>query len=151
MRNPTYGFQHLEHRYRLLGDNDAPIIPVERRPNLNELLAESYGSDSAARPKFTSLMEFNGGRHRYFLTGEEEVQAFRNSEFIRMHNSTLCKVGFLHSIIRKLLSGKLKTASRGYGIALDRLIESRGIMSIGLFATLVTIRVGIGQALLWAG
>lgn len=34
MRNLTYGFEHLEHRYRVLGGKDAPIIPVERRINL---------------------------------------------------------------------------------------------------------------------
>lgn len=151
MRNLTYGFEHLEHRYRVLGGNDAPVIPVERRLNLNDLLGDRYGADYAAHPKMTSLMELNGGRHRHFLTGEEEVQAFRNNEFIRMHNSTLCKVSFLHSVISRLLSGKLKTASRGYGVALDRLFESRLMKSIGLLATVVTIGVGLWQIALWAG
>ena len=68
-------------------------------------------------------MELNGGIHRDFLSGEEEVQAFKANEFIRMHNSTLCKVGFLHSVIRKLSKGKLHTTSRGFGVALDRIFE----------------------------
>lgn len=149
MRNLTYGFEHLEHRYRVLGGNDAPVIPVERRLNLNDLLSDRYGSDYAKHPKMKSLMELNGGIHRHFLDGAEEVQAFQSNEFIRMHNSTLSKVGFLHSTIRKLVTGKLRTASRGFGVALDRLFESRHAKSIGLFATIITIGVGIWQIYLW--
>lgn len=139
MRNLTYGFEHLEHRYRVLGGNDAPIIPVERRLNLNDLLADRYGSDYAAHPKLKSLMEMNGGVHRHVLTGEEEVQAFQNNEFIRMHNSTLSKVGFLHLVIRRALSGKLRTASRGIGITLDRIFESRTAKGVGLVSTVTGI------------
>lgn len=151
MRNLTFGFEHLEHRYRVLGGNDAPIIPVERRLNLNDLVADRYGGAYAAHPKLKSLMELNGGIHRHFLTGEEEVQAFHNNEFIRMHNSTLCKVGFLNSVIRKMLNGKLHTASRGFGITLDRIFESRLAKAVGLLATVITIGVGIWQIFLWLG
>jgi len=149
MRNLTYGFEHLEHRYRVLGGNDASVIPVERRLNLNDIFADRYGGNYAPHPKLKSLMEQNGGVHRHFLAGEEDVQAFRNNEFIRMHNSTLCKVGFLQGVIRKLLNGKLRTVSRGYGIALDRIFEGRVAKSIGLMATLITIGVGLWQTYLW--
>ncbi len=87
MRNLTFGFEHLEHRYRTLGGMDAAVIPVERRLNLNDLLSDRFGSKYAPHPKMKSLMELNGGIHRHFLNGEEEVQAFRNNEFIRMHLS----------------------------------------------------------------
>lgn len=149
MRNLTYGFEHLEHRYRVLGGGEAPAIPVERRLNLNDLLANRYGGRYAAHPKLKSLMELNGGIHRHFLTGEEEVQAFRSNEFIRMHNSTLCKVGFLSSVIRKLLKGKLRTASRGLGVALDRIFEGRIAKTVGLIGALFTILVGGWQVYLW--
>jgi hypothetical protein len=149
MRNLTFGFEHLEHRYRVLGGANAPVIPVERRLNLNDLLADRYGGEYAAHPKLKSLMELNGGIHRHFLTGEEEVKAFESHEFIRMHNSTLCKVGFLNSVVHKLLNGTLRTASRGLGIALDRVFESRVAKSIGLLSTLVAIGVGVWQVYLW--
>ena len=151
MRNLTFGFEHLEHRYRVLGGSDAPDIPVERRLNLNDLLADRYGGNYAPHPKLKSLMELNGGVHRHFLEGIEEVQAFQKNDFIRMHNSTLCKVGFLNSVINKLVSGKLHTASRGWGVALDRIFESRFSKAIGLFATIVTIGVGVWQVGLWFG
>ena len=149
MRNLTYGFEHLEHRYRVLGCNDASVIPVERRLNLNDMLADRYGSDYAAHPKLKSLMELNGGVHRHFLTGEEEVQAFQNNEFIRMHNSTLSKVGFFQSTLRKLAKGKLHTASRGIGAALDRIFEHRLAKVIGTFGTVLTIGVAIWQIWKW--
>lgn len=149
MRNLTYGFEHLEHRYRVLGGKDVLIIPVERRLNLNDLLVTRYGSGYAAHPKLKSLMELNGGIHRHFLSGEEEVQAFQNNEFIRMHNSTLCKVGFLHSVIRKLLKGKLHTTSRTFGVTLDRIFEGRLAKAIGFFGTVISIGVCIWQIWFW--
>jgi len=149
MRNLAYGFEHLEHRYRVLGGKDAPVIPVERRLNLNDLLADRYGAGYANHPKMKSLMELNGGIHRHFLTGEEEVKSFENNEFIRMHNSTLSKVGFLHSVILKLLSGKLRTASRGIGVTLDRIFEGRTAKAFGLLGAIVTIFVAIWQIILW--
>ena len=146
MRNLTYGFEHLEHRYRALGGRDEVVIPVERRLNLNDLLADRYGKDYAKHPKLPSLMELNGGMHRDFLRGEEEVRAFQNDEFIKMHKSTLCKLGFFHSVIRKMSTGKLHTSSRGFGIALDRMFESRYAKTIGLLGTLVSIVGGMWQA-----
>jgi len=149
MRNLTYGFEHLEHRYRVLGGKDAPVIPVERRINLNDMLSRKYGPGYAKHPKMASLMELNGGIHRHFLSGAEELQAFQNSEFIRMHNSTLSKLGFFHQVIRKAASGKLKTASRGYGILLDRLFESRTAKAVGLMASIIGIVLVLWTPLSW--
>jgi hypothetical protein len=139
MRNLTYGFEHLEHRYRILGGSDAAVIPVERRINLNDILSDKYGSNYAGHPKMKNLMEMNGGVHRNFLTGEEELQAFKNNEFIRMHNSTLCKLGFFSSVIRKAMAGKLRTASRGFGILLDRIFESRLAKLIGFSSSVLAV------------
>lgn len=145
MRNLTYGFEHLEHRYRILGGIDASVIPVERRINLNDILSKKYGSGYAKHPKMKNLMDLNGGVHRHFLTGAEELRAFQNNEFIRMHNSTLCKLGFFHLTIRRALGGKLKTASRGFGIMLDRIFESRWAKLVGLVASIIAV-----IALIWS-
>ena len=149
MRNLAFGFEHLEHRYRVLGGNDAPVIPVERRLNLNELLSDRYGSGYASHPKMKSLMELNGGIHRHFLTGEEEVRAFQNNEFIRMHSSTLAKTGFFFYVIRAIMKGRLNTASRSWGVILDKLFEGRTAKAIGLFGTVITISVGLWQTAIW--
>lgn len=151
MRNLTYGFEHLEHRYRVLGGRDASVIPVERRLNLNDLLADRCGSGYAHHPKIKSLMELNGGIRRHFLEGKEEIQAFENKEFIRMHNSTLSKVEFLNSTIRKMVTGKLRTASRGFGVALDRIFEGRLAKAIALVGARIGICVGVWQCSLVQG
>lgn len=139
MRNLTYGFEHLEHRYRVLRGEDAAVIPVERRINLNDMLASRYGGDYAQHPKMSSLMEINGGRHRHFLTGEGEVQAFDAHEFTSLHHSTLAKVGFFYSVMKKMSKGRLKTSSRGWGVMLDKMFESRTMKAIGFLGTLGSI------------
>lgn len=149
MRNLTYGFEHIEHRYRVLGGQNASVIPVERRLNLNDLLSDRYGDDYAAHPKLKSLMELNGEVHRHFLSGKEEVQAFQRNEFIRMHNSTLSKVGFFCSVISKMLSGSLHTDSRGLGVTLDKLFEGRPVKAITAVGTVVGIVVSLWQIYLW--
>jgi len=125
MRNLVYGFEHLEHRHEVLTKKKPNSIPIEMRVNLNDIVADRYGGHYVEDPKMISLMNLNGGRHRHFLTGKEEVEAFKNGEYIRMHNSTLCKVGFFNSIIKKIKKGKLKTESRSIGVRIDKLLESR--------------------------
>lgn len=149
MRNLTYGFEHLEHRFRVLGGQNPPIIPVERRVNLNDILSSKFGSDYAPHPKLKGLMDLNGGTHRHFLSGKEEVDAFRSGEFIRMHNSTLVKVVFFHSAIRKLIKGKLKTAGGGIGILIDRLYEHRLARIVGTIGAVVSVLVACYQLYLW--
>lgn len=149
MRNATYGFEHLEHRYIVLGMKDASVVPVEQRINLNDMLSDRYGSEYATHPKLPSLMEMNGGRHRDFLSGDEEVKAFKADEFMKMHKSTLCKVGFFHQVTRKLITGRLRTNSRGVGARIDRALESRVSKSVSLCGTLFGIVLGAWQVLLW--
>ena len=137
MRNLTYGFEHIEHRYQVLGGSDAPVVPIEHRINLNDYLADRYGSRYAAHPKMKSLMELNGGPNRHFLTGEEEVNAFNSNEFIRMHNSTLCKAEFFKFVMKRLVDGRLRTKSKNIGVKLDRLFESRLAKGVGFVGACV--------------
>ena len=94
MRNLVYGFEHLEHRHTVLNGDVPKTIPIEMRVNLNDMIANRFGRKYVEDPKMLSLMTLNVGRHRHFLSGKEEVEAFKNSEYVRMHNSTLCKTGF---------------------------------------------------------
>ena len=92
MRNLTFGFEHLEQRYRFLCKAEPPNIPVEVRINLSGMLIDRYGRDYASDPRMKNLMLLNGARDARFLEGSEEAQAFKNKEFIRMHSSTISKV-----------------------------------------------------------
>jgi hypothetical protein len=99
MRNLTFWFEHLEHRYRSLRKNDPPSVPVEVRLNLNDILRERYGSEYASNPKMKTLMLLNGEIDRRFLEGSQEAEAFLKKDFIRMHSSTICKVEFFRHVI----------------------------------------------------
>lgn len=147
MRSLTYGFEHLEHRYSVLGGTNAPIIPVESRINLSDMIQERYGTDYVTHPKLQSLMEINGGLHRDFLSGEQEVSAFNSQEFLKMHKSTICKVGFFAKVMDLLRKGQLKTKSTGYGVRLDRLFESRTAKAIGLVSGIVGLLLFIREVL----
>jgi len=149
MRNVTFGFEHLEHRYRVLTGKEPPAIPVEVRINLSDMLKDRYGDEYAADPKMTSLMEMNGGRVQAFLSGKEESEAFKAKDFIRMNASTIAKVGFFSFVVSQLLKGKLKTAGLGVLNYLDKLLESRKARLIAAVGACIGLLVGIVQLGLW--
>ena len=149
MRNVTFGFEHLEHRYRVLTGKEPPSIPVEVRANLNDILKDRYGWDYAKDPKMASLMELNGGRIQGFLSGKEESEAFAAKDFIRMNTSTITKVGFFSFVISSSLNGKLITSGKGFLNFLDRLLESRKSRVVAALSAAVGLLVGGIQLVLW--
>ncbi|WP_210201626.1 hypothetical protein [Bosea sp. CS1GBMeth4] len=143
MRNQVFGFEHLEHRFRVLTGEEPPRVPIEFRLNLNDILKVKYGADYAADPRMASLMLLNGKPPRGFLTGEQEAEAFKRKEFIRMNSSTICKVEFFRHVIVAAQQGKLRTAGRGWVHRIDRLLENRWARAAALFGSLV----GVGAIL----
>jgi hypothetical protein len=146
MRNVVFGFEHLEHRYRVLTHSEPPSIPVEVRINLNDVLSDRYGSDYAKHPRMLNLMLLNGQRDVRFLEGSEEAEAFKRREFIRMHSSTIAKVEFFRHIIVLAEKGRLRVASSGVFIAVDRLLESRWARVSALAASVMGLAVAAAQA-----
>jgi hypothetical protein len=149
MRNVTFGFEHLERRYRVLTSKEPPSIPVEVRINLNDVLKARYGSDYVPDPKMLSLMELNGGKVQGFLSGKEESEAFKAKDFIRMNASTLAKVSFFSYVISSALKGMLKTAASGILNFADRLLESRKARLIAAISSCIGLIVGLVQLVLW--
>ena len=143
MRNATYGFEHLAHRYKVLTGENAPSIPPERRINLSDILKGRYGYDYATHPRLENLMEQNGGQHRDFLKGKEEVTAFEQGRYMELHKSTITKVSFFRHVIGAMKAGKLNVSSRSIGVRVDQLLESRGSKVFALIATAVGLVVGI--------
>jgi hypothetical protein len=152
MRNLTFGFEHLEHRYRSLCKAEPPSVPVEVRLNLNDILRQRYGSDYASDPKMKNLMLLNGEIDRRFLEGRQEAEAFLKKEFIRMHSSTICKVEFFRHVIRFAIEGKLRTAGKGFFARIDRLLEGRAarvIAFVGAVAGVISIPIAVYHVILW--
>lgn len=149
MRNVTFGFEHLEHRYRVLTGREPPSIPVEVRLNLNDILKIRYGDDYVGDPRMPSLMAMNGGKIQGFLSGKEESDAFKDKDFIRMNTSTIAKVGFFSHVISLALRGKLNTAGKGFANFVDRLLESRKSRMIAAISAVIGITTGVIQLVLW--
>ena len=116
MKNLTYGFEHIEHRFRLLVGRDMPSLAVERRINIDDIIVERYGEEYISKPRMQKLMEKNGGIRRNFLNGPQEVEAFKSLEFSKMHSSTVSKVEFFKDVIQLMKKGQLKTDSNGIGL-----------------------------------
>lgn len=152
MRNITFGFEHLEHRYRSLRKDEPPIVPVEGRLNLNDILRDRYGSDYASNPRMKTLMLLNGEIDRRFLEGSQEAEAFVKKDFIRMHSSTICKVEFFRHVISLAIKGKLRTAGKDILVRIDRLLEGRVARTIAFVAAVAgvfSLPIAVYQVILW--
>ncbi len=96
------------------------------------MLNHKYGPNYAKHPKMLSLMELNGEKHRDFLTGEEEVSAFKAGEFVKMHKSTMCKVYFFEMVLRKMQSNELKTETNRFKYFVNELYKNPVVQIIGI-------------------
>lgn len=141
MRNLIYGFEHIDHRYRLLTAKEPPQLLIETRFNLNDMLEEKYGSSYAEPPRMKNLMLLNGSIPRDFLEGKEEAEAFKKGEFIKMNSSTICKVEYYRWTIGRVHSGKLKTAGDSIGHFIDTLLSSRRARVLSFFGSCLGIIV----------
>jgi hypothetical protein len=148
MQNLTYGFEHLEHRSRYLGNPDPSRVPFDNRLDLSAILQAKYGRDYVPNPRMINLAQQNGPLPQGFLTGEQEAEAFKNKDFIRMHASTLAKVDFFRHVIVLAQQGRLRTATKNWGVRIDLLLESRTAKSIALVAS-VAVLVAIYRIVLW--
>ena len=143
MRNTVFGFEHLEHRFRVLTKSNPPTIPYDNRVNINDVLKYKYGPDYVPDPKMIKLMDLNGKRDPRFLSGADEAAAFGRQEFIRMNSSTISKVEFFRYVIEKAAKGKLKTGGRTLSIKIDRALDSSTARMIALMSGVVGIPSGI--------
>ena len=139
MTNINFGFETLEHRYRVLTDKIPPKIADTKKHNLSSLVSEIYGSNYVDHPKMPNLMDLNGGKSRDFLTGAEEVQAFERKEYIKLHKSTMSKVYFFNSVFHKLVRRKLRTARSNWKERINRGLESTPVKIISFVAVLFAI------------
>jgi hypothetical protein len=151
MRSLVFGFEHLEHRYRVLMRADPPSIPVEVRLNLNDILKRRYGADYAPDPRMKSLMLLQGDLSKQFMTGEEESEAFKAAEYIRMNASTISKVQFFRHAIELAIRGKLRTSGNSLLNKVDKMLESRVSRLMAIAGTAVGLGSWLIKFSFWAG
>ncbi len=139
MNNINFGFETLEHRYRVLSGEEPYHINENNRINLSALLARKYGPNYAKDPKMQNLMDLNGGKHRDYLSGQEEVSAFKANEFVKMHNSTMRKVMFFESVYEKMQKNKLRTDTNGFRYKVNELYQNAFVQLLGVLGILGTL------------
>lgn len=124
MRDIHYGFEALEHRHRVLGGKPANIAD-ELKLDLARLMVDLYGENYIGHPRLENLIKKNGITALNFLSGEDEAEAFKNNEFVKLQLSSLRKVEAIHSVLEKTVEGTLKTQAN--------LIAMYGLTPQGLF------------------
>lgn len=111
MRDVNFGFQAIEHRYKVLG-GEPVIVADDRKFDLARALVAIFGVGYVPHGeggRMFSTMELNSITARDALKGKEEAQAFEDGQFVRLHQSTLRKVDVIANILERTLDGTLKT------------------------------------------
>ena len=151
MRDIIYGFQALEHRFKVLGGKPV-TIPEANCVDLSSLLAVIYGPNYIEQPRLPALVRKNQISDKDFLPGKEEAVAFENKEYFKMHLSTLRKVHILALIAKMAEEDRLKTNTVWrdmYGInpeSIGVFLKEHWLISIFTFvATLVGFIISLYQ------
>ncbi len=139
MSNINFGFEAIAHRYKVLTKKDAPTIQDTSKYNLSWMILQIYGKDCVDNPRMPNLMDLNGGRPRDVLLGEDEVKAFQNQEYIKLHKSTMSKANWFESMYYKLQKRKIKTTRTNWMNRLNTFLEHPYIKLVGFFAVLFTV------------
>ena len=148
MRDINYGFQAIAHRYKVLGGNPREIDD-SNRVDLSRLLTDIYGDNYISHPRLQKLMEKNDITHRDFLAGAEEADAFKNKDYVKLHQSTLRKVNLIAKIAERAENGSLKTNARwkdiygGYPEAIGEFLKENWLISLLSFISAILGIVGI--------
>lgn len=150
MRNINYGFEAINHRYRVLGGTPKSIND-NLKIDLARVLIDIYGKQYAEHPRFEFLYNLNAITMHDFLTGEDEAVAFKMGNYVALHQSNLRKVDNMHNVISLANDNDLKTNSnllQIYGfspsgvffMAKDNWLAGLSLFLIGCF-----IAAGIGK------
>jgi hypothetical protein len=139
MSNINYGFEAIAHRYKVLTKEDAPTIDDTKKFNLSYMILSIYGKNCVDHPRMPNLMKLNGGMHRDVLLGEDEVQAFKNKEYIKLHNSTMAKAGWFENMYQKLQQRKIKTTRTNWLNKLSTFVEHPVVKLFGVVAVVYTL------------
>lgn len=144
MRDINYGFQAIEHRYKVLG-GDPFVVDDSRKFDLARELISLFSVGYAphgSSGRLHSLMELNHITAKDVLTGAEEASSFDAKDFVRLHQSTLRKVDVMANILERVFDNTLKTKatwSEVHGLNLAVIVEiAREHWLVSILAFLVS-------------
>jgi hypothetical protein len=87
-----------------------------------------------------------------FLEGEQEREAFKRHEYIRMYGSTAAKVEFFRRAIVLATEGTLKVRGRGFQHLVNKILEHQAARAAALFASicsLLSLPIAVYQLIQW--
>lgn len=130
MSRPEYGFEALRDRLRwITGDDTGAVPPVERRFDLEGLIAERYGPDFAPHPRLPMLIARNGMRTHYARWGIDEPNLITSGDLLQIQQSATEKVRLLAEILAALVHGRLQTETAAGDVDFaGELVDAVGIV-----------------------
>lgn len=150
MRDVNYGFQAIEHRFRVLGEEPAFLVEDDKKFDLSRLLIDIYGVGYIDHPRMEKLLTKNHITPRDFLNGAEEAIAFEEQNFAALHQSTLRKVDVIANIAGRADDRHLKTNTSWWEMhggrmrtALIWMAENRTFQVVAGLASIVGVIVAI--------
>jgi hypothetical protein len=151
MRDINFGFQAIEHRYRVLS-GDPVEIQESNKLDLARVMVNFYGVRYVGHPRLQKLVEKNRITDRDFLSGAEEAAAFEEADYVKLHLSTLRKVDVMANIAHRFDEGTLETNASfrdKYGVHPQAVIELvREHWIVGLLGLVVAL-IALGRAIFW--
>lgn len=114
MRDINYGFIAIEHRFEVLGGKPYKIRDDKKFDIAAELIS-LYGRayiEHGENGRFLNLLVLNNITNKDALTGKEEAEAFKNQEYIKLHQSTLRKVDCMSNVLHRVIENSLKTNAK---------------------------------------
>ena len=121
------GFQAIEQRGELLCPDAVYKLIDERKIDLSQLFVKFYGQKYIGHPQFKSLVELNYPLSRNFMDEKEEEIAFKNGDYVKLHQSTSVKVTSIPKLLGFAIDGDLKTNATWrstYGLSVDGIIAA---------------------------
>ena len=145
MRDAKYGFEALEHRFKV--HNETPFRVREPfRCDLARLLVELYGVNYIGHPRLEMLAIKNDIGILDFLNGEEEARAFNDKRYVALHRSTLRKVDIISDIAFRAVDDTLVTNAKQreiygshFAFLMKKVMEHPLIWLVGLLGALASI------------
>ncbi|MEI7847869.1 MAG: hypothetical protein WCK35_18860 [Chloroflexota bacterium] len=150
MRDVSYGFQALAHRFQALGGKPVEI-PEDKLFDLSKLLSEIYGNNYIGHQRLPNIIEKNNITKKDFLAGVDEVKAFENKEYVKLHLSTLRKVSAIASLVERVEDNTLITNAKPfeiYGDNIQAFVEWTQENTIAKLIALIITIVGLVSAII---
>jgi hypothetical protein len=111
MRDTGYGFQAIEHRFRVLG-GDPIAIHESQLHDLARIFIDIFSESYAEHPRLKNICIINNISLKDFLSGAEKAAHFNEGKFFELHKSTLRKVDVFENLLNLISDGRIKTNAK---------------------------------------